>query len=113
MPSRLATRLRSVLGALPGRRSRTRPRPARSARPGPGPRTRTRPSSDAGSGSRSRARLTAALASAFGIAALVVLPGTARAEPAATVGELEQQVLFNASQDPGYACFRIPAVVRT
>ncbi|UWW91520.1 sialidase family protein [Streptomyces murinus] len=26
--------------------------------------------------------------------------------------EFEQQVLFRASQDPGYACFRIPAVVR-
>lgn len=28
-------------------------------------------------------------------------------------GEFEEQVLFKASQDPGYACFRIPAVVRT
>ncbi|GGW72088.1 neuramidase [Streptomyces lucensis JCM 4490] len=27
--------------------------------------------------------------------------------------EFGQQVLFRASQDPGYACFRIPAIVRT
>ncbi|MEU2063275.1 sialidase family protein [Streptomyces sp. NPDC013455] len=27
--------------------------------------------------------------------------------------EFEQQVLFKAAQDPGYACFRIPAIVRT
>jgi sialidase-1 len=34
----------------------------------------------------------------------------ATAQPAAY---FEQQVLFKASQDPGYACFRIPAIVRT
>ncbi|MEV7288900.1 sialidase family protein [Streptomyces sp. NPDC093252] len=28
-------------------------------------------------------------------------------------GDFQQSVLFKASQDPGYACFRIPAIVRT
>lgn len=35
-----------------------------------------------------------------------------RAAPPRTA-PFEQQVLFKASQDPGYACYRIPAVVRT
>ncbi|WLW51008.1 sialidase family protein [Streptomyces sp. YU58] len=52
-------------------------------------------------------------------AALVVLPalaappGPAHAGPARTAPAFEQQVLFTASQDAGYACFRIPAIVRT
>ena len=35
------------------------------------------------------------------------------ARAAATQPPFEQQVLFKASQDPGYACYRIPAVVKT
>ncbi|MGW3812719.1 exo-alpha-sialidase [Streptomyces sp. NPDC005046] len=89
MPSRLRTRPRSALA--------TRSRSAFAARPGSG----------------FRARLAAALTAALSTAALLALPGTARAEPPATNGEFEQQVLFKASQDPGYACFRIPSVVRT
>ncbi|MFE0136157.1 exo-alpha-sialidase [Streptomyces sp. NPDC059037] len=38
---------------------------------------------------------------------------SAQAAPDAPATEFEQQVLFKASQDPGYACYRIPAVVRT
>ncbi|MGW2779953.1 exo-alpha-sialidase [Streptomyces populi] len=105
MPSRLCRRLRSTFAALPGRASRARPRAVPPARPGPAPGTRP--------GTRTRIRLEAALTAALSIAALVALPGTARAEPAAARGEFEQQVLFKASLDPGYACFRIPSVVRT
>ncbi|GGU85277.1 neuramidase [Streptomyces filipinensis] len=63
-----------------------------------------------------RARLRAALTAAATVAAALAafLPGTtAQAQPAAAAPEFEQQILFKASQDPGYACFRIPAVVRT
>ncbi|MFF3409741.1 exo-alpha-sialidase [Streptomyces sp. NPDC002742] len=125
MPSRLLTRLRSAFAARPGGHSPRRPRSVLPLRPGPGSRGRTgtrpepaslgrpEPASATRPGSRSRARLEAALTAALSIAALVALPGTARAEPAASGGEFEQQVLFKASQDPGYACFRIPSVVRT
>ncbi|GGQ14201.1 exo-alpha-sialidase [Streptomyces mutabilis] len=52
-----------------------------------------------------------ALASLFALAASA-LP--AHAEPKGRAAEFEQQVLFRADQDPGgYACFRIPAIVRT
>ncbi|UFR01156.1 exo-alpha-sialidase [Streptomyces sp. Go40/10] len=37
----------------------------------------------------------------------------AHARPAGGKAEFAQQVLFRAAQEPGYACFRIPAVVRT
>ncbi|WP_053709431.1 exo-alpha-sialidase [Streptomyces sp. NRRL B-3648] len=41
-------------------------------------------------------------------------PAQAQAQPAGgTAPRFEQQALFKAAQDPGYACFRIPAVVRT
>ncbi|WP_446035273.1 exo-alpha-sialidase [Streptomyces olivaceus] len=46
--------------------------------------------------------------------ALTASPLPAYALPAARAPEIEQQVLFDAARDPGgYACFRIPAVVRT
>ncbi|MFD6996777.1 exo-alpha-sialidase [Streptomyces mirabilis] len=67
---------------------------------------------------RLRTRLRSTLTAALTAAALCVLalPNPARADAADTAdasGALfEQQVLFRASQDPGYACFRIPAVVR-
>ncbi|GHD00594.1 neuramidase [Streptomyces violarus] len=46
-------------------------------------------------------------------AALLAPALPAQARPATALPEFEQQVLFKASQDPGYACFRIPAIVRT
>ncbi|MFF2510505.1 exo-alpha-sialidase [Streptomyces sp. NPDC058086] len=68
---------------------------------------------------RLRARLRSTLTAVLTAAALCVLalPNPARADApdaADAPGALfEQQVLFRASQDPGYACFRIPAVVRS
>ncbi|MBK6010972.1 sialidase family protein [Streptomyces sp. MBT53] len=62
-----------------------------------------------------RARLRSTLTAALTLAALLVLPSPAHAAVQTTgpAPEFTQQVLFKASQDPGYACFRIPAVVRT
>ncbi|MFF3328060.1 exo-alpha-sialidase [Streptomyces sp. NPDC002888] len=61
-----------------------------------------------------RARLRTPVATLIAAAAaLFSLPGPAQAGPAATTPQFEQQTLFKASQDPGYACFRIPAIVRT
>ncbi|WP_330308671.1 MULTISPECIES: sialidase family protein [unclassified Streptomyces] len=60
-----------------------------------------------------RVRLRAVLTAALTTATLLALPSPAGAEQASATGEFEQQVLFKASQDPGYACFRIPAVVKT
>ncbi|MER6089852.1 sialidase family protein [Streptomyces bluensis] len=69
---------------------------------------------------RLRALVTATLTAFLAVAALLVSPGPAGAEPARVAagaepatGQFDQQVLFKASQDPGYACFRIPAIVRT
>ncbi|MEU1014427.1 exo-alpha-sialidase [Streptomyces sp. NPDC005898] len=54
---------------------------------------------------------TAAAVLALAVGALLPAPlARAAAEPEPP---FEQQVLFKASQDPGYTCFRIPAVVRT
>ncbi|MFJ3812318.1 exo-alpha-sialidase [Streptomyces sp. NPDC090073] len=55
---------------------------------------------------------TAALAVTALFVSLAPAPQAA-AQPSRAAPEFEQQVLFRASQDPGYACFRIPAVVRT
>lgn len=55
---------------------------------------------------------TAALAVTALFVSLAPAPPAA-AQPFRAAPEFEQQVLFRASQDPGYACFRIPAVVRT
>ncbi|MFJ8508281.1 exo-alpha-sialidase [Streptomyces avermitilis] len=60
-----------------------------------------------------RAHIGSTLTAVLTSAALLALPSPARAEQATNKGEFEQQVLFKASQDPGYACFRIPAVVKT
>ncbi|MEU1033192.1 sialidase family protein [Streptomyces mirabilis] len=68
---------------------------------------------------RLRVRLRSTLTAVLTAAALCVLalPSPARASAADASGaagaSFEQQVLFRASQDPGYACFRIPAVVRS
>ncbi|MET7701223.1 sialidase family protein, partial [Streptomyces sp. NPDC005485] len=60
-----------------------------------------------------RARLRSLLTAGLTTAALLALPSPASAQQASAAGEFEQQVLFKASQDPGYACFRIPAVVKS
>jgi sialidase-1 len=64
-----------------------------------------------------RARLGSVLATAALTVAGLLLPflpaPPARAQPAAAAPDFEQRVLFKAAQDPGYACFRIPAIVRT
>ncbi|MGY0490742.1 exo-alpha-sialidase [Streptomyces sp. WG-D5] len=61
---------------------------------------------------RTRSLVAAALAVAVAFPAPVAA-GTAAAAPAVAQPPFEQQVLFKASQDPGYACYRIPAVVKT
>ncbi|QOV34314.1 exo-alpha-sialidase [Streptomyces ferrugineus] len=63
--------------------------------------------------SRVRARLRAALVTAVATSATAVALSPAESQPAKTAPVFEQQVLFRASQDPGYACFRIPAIVKT
>ncbi|MFE9763886.1 exo-alpha-sialidase [Streptomyces sp. NPDC005808] len=60
-----------------------------------------------------RARLRCTVTAALTTASLLALPVPAGAQGAAAAGEFEQQVLFKAPQDPGYSCFRIPAVVQT
>lgn len=64
-----------------------------------------------------RARLRSVLAATSVTAAALLVPFVpahpAHAQPASGSPQFEQQVLFKAAQDPGYACFRIPAVVRT
>ncbi|WP_416960070.1 exo-alpha-sialidase [Streptomyces sp. Agncl-13] len=63
-----------------------------------------------------RARLRSTLTAVLTLAALLVLPSPAHAATARSATpapEFEQQVLFKAPQDAGYACFRIPAVVKT
>ncbi|MFF9804332.1 exo-alpha-sialidase [Streptomyces coeruleorubidus] len=60
-----------------------------------------------------RARLRSTLTAVLTAAALLAPAGPAHAQPATALPEFDQQVLFKASQDPGYACFRIPAIVRT
>ncbi|KOV66638.1 laminin G [Streptomyces sp. AS58] len=63
--------------------------------------------------SRPRARLRAILATGVVMAAAAVLPHSAHAQLATAAAEFDQQVIFKVSQDPGYACFRIPAIVET
>ncbi|OIJ67841.1 sialidase family protein [Streptomyces mangrovisoli] len=72
-----------------------------------------------------RTRLRSLLTAVAALLATAALPGVAhagtagdraaaaQAAAATDASPFEQQVLFKASQDPGYACFRIPAVVRT
>ncbi|MCR3726893.1 sialidase-1 [Streptomyces umbrinus] len=102
-------------------------------------RARLRSTARAGLDPTARTRLGATLTAVLVSTALLGLPGTAHAQPAAGPAEstrssasspssassssvasassaatgFEQQVLFTASQDPGYACYRIPAVVKT
>ncbi|MFD7241696.1 exo-alpha-sialidase [Streptomyces massasporeus] len=60
-----------------------------------------------------RARLRSTLTAAVAAGALLAPAAPAHGQPVAAAPEFDQQVLFKASQDPGYACFRIPAIVRT
>ncbi|MEU8680049.1 sialidase family protein [Streptomyces sp. NPDC048611] len=69
---------------------------------------------------RPRRRRAVALLAALTATALALLPtAPTQAAPhgapgtSAPVGGFEQQVLFKASQEQGYHCFRIPAVVRS
>ncbi|MET9496009.1 exo-alpha-sialidase [Streptomyces sp. NPDC006552] len=60
-----------------------------------------------------RARLRSVVA-ALAVATALPAPVAAQAATAAeTAPPFGQQVLFRADQDPGYACYRIPAVVAT
>ncbi|MGI5193621.1 exo-alpha-sialidase [Streptomyces sp. CA-288835] len=65
-----------------------------------------------------RARLRTTVTASVAAAALLALspqpaPDQQRVQPAAETAGFEQQVLFKPSQDPGYACYRIPAIVKT
>ncbi|MFG3723501.1 exo-alpha-sialidase [Streptomyces massasporeus] len=60
-----------------------------------------------------RARLRSTLTAAVAAGALLAPAAPAHGQPVTAAPEFDQQVLFKASQDPGYACFRIPAIVRT
>src|SRR5918997_3321381 len=60
-----------------------------------------------------RARLRSTLTAVLTSAARLAPASPAHAQPSTSLPEFDQQVLFKASQDPGYACFRIPAIVRT
>ncbi|MCR8574746.1 sialidase family protein [Streptomyces sp. Isolate_219] len=71
--------------------------------------------------SRPRRRRVAALLSALTATAVALLPTApvhaapdgAPGSPAAPAGGFDQQILFKASQEKGYYCFRIPAVVQS
>ncbi|MFI6931351.1 exo-alpha-sialidase [Streptomyces sp. NPDC050287] len=60
-----------------------------------------------------RLRPTLAAAVTATALALAVSPTPVHARSDSRAPEFEQRVLFTPSQDPGYACFRIPAMVRT
>ncbi|QCD59365.1 sialidase family protein [Streptomyces hawaiiensis] len=60
-----------------------------------------------------RARLRSTLTTALAAGALLAPTAPAHSQSGTALPEFEQRVLFKASQDPGYACFRIPAIVRT
>ncbi|MFI7137014.1 exo-alpha-sialidase [Streptomyces massasporeus] len=60
-----------------------------------------------------RARLRSTLTAAVAAGVLLAPTAPVHSQPVAALTEFHQQVLFKASQDPGYACFRIPAIVRT
>ncbi|EPD67428.1 sialidase family protein [Streptomyces sp. HGB0020] len=63
--------------------------------------------------SRLRARLRSVVTAVAVLVGVAALPSPAHAQNPDTTPLFEQQILFKASQDPGYACFRIPAIVRT
>ncbi|WP_399083585.1 exo-alpha-sialidase [Streptomyces sp. BBFR2] len=66
---------------------------------------------------RPRRRRALAALTTLAVLALALLPaapaGAATDRAAAPPGGFDQRILFSAAQDPGYACFRIPAVVRS
>ncbi len=63
--------------------------------------------------------LAAAFCAALTVTAQLTSPGPAGAEPVTAAqqkpvrGKFDEKILFKASRDPGYACFRIPAIVKT
>ncbi|GAB1338813.1 exo-alpha-sialidase [Streptomyces sp. E-15] len=67
------------------------------------------------SGLRTRLRFLSAATAVLAAGLLVPLAPAppAHAAPGGDSPRFSQQVLFKAAQDPGYACFRIPAIVRT
>lgn len=62
---------------------------------------------------RPRRRRAVAALTAVALTLLPAAPAGAAARSAAPPGGFDQRVLFSAAQDPGYACFRIPALVRS
>ncbi|MFI6938371.1 exo-alpha-sialidase [Streptomyces sp. NPDC050418] len=60
-----------------------------------------------------RARFGPALATALAALLIPGLLAAASPDDRSSTPAFEQQVLFKASQDPGYACYRIPAIVKT
>lgn len=60
-----------------------------------------------------RARVRADLAAGVVMAAAASLAGPVGAQTPKAAPLFEQWVIFKVSQDPGYACFRIPAIVQT
>ncbi|MGI5379423.1 exo-alpha-sialidase [Streptomyces sp. CA-251387] len=66
--------------------------------------------------SRVRARLRAVLIAAVATSATAAAlspASPAQSQPASRTPLFEQQVLFRADQETGYACFRIPAIVKS
>ncbi|WP_128801473.1 MULTISPECIES: exo-alpha-sialidase [unclassified Streptomyces] len=63
--------------------------------------------------SRLRTRLRSVVTAVAVLLGVAALPSPAHAQSPAKAPVFDQQILFKASQDPGYACFRIPAIVRT
>ncbi|MFE7170620.1 exo-alpha-sialidase [Streptomyces sp. NPDC057616] len=63
--------------------------------------------------SRLRSRLRSVVTAVAVLLGVAALPSPAHAQSPAGTPVFEQQIIFKAAQDPGYACFRIPAIVRT
>jgi sialidase-1 len=63
--------------------------------------------------SRLRARLRSVVTAVAVLVGVAALPSPAHAQSPAESPLFEQQIIFKAAQDPGYACFRIPAIVKT
>ncbi|MER6346745.1 sialidase family protein [Streptomyces sp. NPDC001595] len=64
-------------------------------------------------GLRTRPRATLTAVAVLTATALFPHPASAHAQQRPHTPLFEQQVLFEPSRDPGYACFRIPALART
>lgn len=62
---------------------------------------------------RPRTRLGTTLTALLALAATAASPARSGTGPPGRAPLFEEQVLFQAGREPGYACFRIPAIVRT